>query len=170
MFEAALSEAGRTNPQLLNSAFFFAYGAAAEQAGQLDLAEQLLKRSIELDRSNAAQALNYLGYAWVDRNIRIDEAGGLIRKALEMEPDNPAFLDSLGWFHFRKGEYPEALRLLMRAAETIHPEDAVIYEHIGDVQSALGDTRAALEFWRKALHLDPGNAPLAEKIRKAESP
>jgi tetratricopeptide (TPR) repeat protein len=58
----------------------------------------------------------------------------------------------------------------MRAAETIHPEDAVIYEHIGDVQSALGDTRAALEFWRKALHLDPGNAPLAEKIRKAESP
>jgi tetratricopeptide (TPR) repeat protein len=169
MFEAAISEARRSNPQLLNGAFFFAYGAAAERADQLDLAAQLLQKSVELDPQNAAQSLNYLGYTWVDRNMRLDEARKLIDKALGLDPENPAFLDSLGWYHYRAGHFDEALPILLRAAERIEPEDAVIFEHIGDTYAALKQTAEAIAYWKKSATLDPKNTAVAEKLRKAEA-
>ena len=115
----------------------------------------MLKRSIELDPSKAAQAYNYLGYMWVDRNLNLDEAGSMIKKALEIEPDNGAFLDSLGWFYFKKGDLARALTELLHAADLFNPPDPVVFEHIGDTYRSLGNTPQALNYWQKSMNLDP---------------
>ncbi|MCX7869012.1 MAG: tetratricopeptide repeat protein, partial [Terrimicrobiaceae bacterium] len=154
-------------PQLLDAAFYFEFGAAAERAGSFDLAAELLERSIRMDPGNAAKARNYLGYMWADQNTNLEEAEKLIRQALEAEPENGAYLDSLGWVLYRKGRFEEALALLLQAAEKIEAPDPVVYDHIGDASQALGKKEEALLYWRKALALDPGNSSIAAKIEAA---
>jgi tetratricopeptide (TPR) repeat protein len=168
-FAEAFLEAQTRHEELLTPQFFFQYGAAAEQAGQLDKAAELLQRSISLDPANAAQARNYLGYMWADRGLHLPDALELLEKAVEAESDNGAFLDSLGWCLFKMGETERALRELLRAEEKIKPEDPVVKEHLGDTYQALGKTREALQAWQKALALDSQNPALAEKIRQASS-
>jgi tetratricopeptide (TPR) repeat protein len=169
IFEAALQDAKSNEEELLDGSFYFNYGATAEQAGLVEKAATLLKKSIELDPSKAAQAYNYLGYMWVDRNINLDEAGSMIKKALEIEPENGAYLDSLGWFYFKKGDFSRAITELLHAADLIEPPDPVVYEHIGDTYRSLGDGPQALTFWQRALSLDPQSQSLASKIDQAKS-
>jgi len=169
IFEAALQEAVASQEELIDANFYFNYGATAEQAGFVDKAASLLKKSIELEPSKAARAYNYLGYMWVDRNINLDEAGTLIKKALEMEPENGAYCDSLGWFYFKKGDFGHALTELMHAAEIIAPPDPVVFEHIGDTHRALGNIPQALAYWQKALNLDPQNQGIASKIEQSRA-
>jgi tetratricopeptide (TPR) repeat protein len=167
-FEDALHEAKVTNEEMLNAGFYFNYGAAAEQAGRLEKAAELLKRSIDLDPQNAHQACNYLGYMWVDRGQNLDEAGELIKRAVGMEPENGAYLDSLGWFYFKKGEPKKALAELLKAAQAIKPEDPTVLDHLGDTYLALGDTAQALASWQKALALEADNKKIAAKIENAK--
>jgi tetratricopeptide (TPR) repeat protein len=169
IFEAALQEAKSTEEELLDGSFYFNYGATAEQAGLVEKAATLLQKSIELDPSKAAQAYNYLGYMWVDRNINLDEAGSMIKKALDIEPENGAYLDSLGWFYFKKGDYGRALTELLHAADLINPPDPVVYEHIGDTYRSVGNSPQALNYWQKALTLDPQNQSLTSKIDQAKA-
>ena len=105
---------------------------------------------------------------WVDRGERLDEAGELIQRAVQMSPDNGAYLDSLGWFYFKKGENKKALTELLKAAQNTKPDDATVFEHIGDTYQALKDTANALVFWQKAATLDPENKKLGEKIDSAK--
>ena len=163
-FAEATAQAESNHEELLNYSFYFQYGAAAEQAGLLEKAAELLKQSIELDPNNSAQAYNYLGYMWADRGEHLDEAGEMIKKALEMVPENPSFLDSLGWYHFKKAEYDQALKQLLRAAETIKEEDAVVFDHIADTYQAMGKTAEALQYWQKAVVLSSDDKEQAGKI------
>jgi tetratricopeptide (TPR) repeat protein len=169
VFEAALQEAQSREEELLDGSFYFNYGATAEQAGLVDKAAALLERSIELDPSKAAQAYNYLGFMWVDRNMNLDEAGVMIKKALDIDPENGAYLDSLGWYYYRKGDFARALTELLHAADLINPPDPVVYEHIGDTYKSLGNTALALTYWQKGLTLDPQSQSLATKIDQAKS-
>jgi tetratricopeptide (TPR) repeat protein len=169
VFEAALQEAKSSQQELIDGNFYFNYGATAEQAGLVDKAASLLKKSIELDPSKAARAYNYIGYMWVDRNLNLDEAGAYIKKALEVEPDNGAYCDSLGWFYFKKGDFTRALTELTHAAELITPPDPVVYEHIGDTHRALGNIPLALTYWQKSLALDPQNQGVATKIDQSKA-
>jgi tetratricopeptide (TPR) repeat protein len=169
IFEAALQDAKSNEEELLDGSFYFNYGATAEQAGLVEKAATLLKKSIELDPSKAAQAYNYLGFMWVDRNMNLDEAGLMIKKALEIEPENGAYLDSLGWFYFKKGDFTRAITELLHAADLLTPPDPVVYEHIGDTYRSLGDSSQALTFWQKALNLDPQNQSLTSKIDQGKS-
>lgn len=163
-FAEAQADAENSQEEMLNAAFYFRYGAAAEQAGLMEKAAELLREAIRLDPSNAAQAYNYLGYMWTEREMNLDEAGEMIKKALEMDPDNGAYIDSLGWFYYKKGELDKALKELLRAAEVIKPEDAVVFDHIGDVYQKLGKTGEALNYWQKALALEDENGKIAAKI------
>lgn len=166
-FAQAKTDAESRNEELLNAAFYFTYGAAAEQAGKLEKAAELLKQSIELD-PNSAQAYNYLGYMWADRGERLEEAGNLIKKAVELDPENGAYLDSLGWFYFKRGENEKALKELLRAQENILREDkrddAVVLDHIGDTYSKLGKIPEALSYWQKAIAMEQEDKALAAKI------
>lgn len=168
VFAEAQAEAEQSHEEMLTAQFYFQYGAVAEQAGLHEKAAELLKRSIELDPANAAQAYNYLGYMWVDRGERLDEAGEMIKKAVAMDSDNGAFIDSLGWFYFKKGDYERAVKELLRAAEIIKPEDAVVFDHVGDAYQALGRTGDALTYWQKALVLEQDNKKIADKIDAAK--
>jgi tetratricopeptide (TPR) repeat protein len=165
-FEEALHEAQlEEDDDFVNAKFYFNYGMAAEQAGLYDKAADLLRKSIALDPENSAEAYNYLGYMWADHNMNLDEAETMIRRALQSEPDNASYLDSLGWVEFRKGQFDRALDNLLRAAKTAQREDPVVFEHIGDTYLKLNRSREALEAWQKALALDPKNKNLADKIQ-----
>jgi tetratricopeptide (TPR) repeat protein len=167
IFEQAIQEAASGETEMLDAQFYFTYGEAAEQAGQVDKAAEMLKKSIELDPPSAAEAYNYIGFMWVDRGLKLDEAAGYIKKALQMDPDNPAYIDSLGWYYFKKGQYPQAVELLKKAAKLIQPEDPIVDEHLGDAYSAENDTAGALTWWQKALALDKDNKGIAVKIAGA---
>jgi tetratricopeptide (TPR) repeat protein len=165
-FEEALHEAQLDeDDDFVNAKFYFNYGAAAEQAGLYDKAADLLRKSIALDPENSAESCNYLGYMWADHNMNLDEAELMIRRALQNEPKNASYLDSLGWVEFRKGKFDQALNDLLRAAKTAEREDPVVFEHIGDTYLKLNRSREALEAWQKALALDPKNKNLADKIQ-----
>jgi len=165
-FAEAEQLAKSRNPGELNGFFYFAYGVAAEQAGQTERAAELLAKSIQLDPSNAANAYNYLGYMWAEKGERLDEALQLITQALTMEPENPAFIDSLGWCYYQLGRYEEALVHLQKAVDTLEPEDSVVFEHLGDAHMALGNKAAAEEAWQRAIAIEPRNAVLIQRIRK----
>lgn len=165
-FEEALHEAQlEEDDDFVNAKFYFNYGMAAEQAGLYDKAADLMRKSIALDPENSAEASNYLGYMWADHNMNLDEAESMIRRALQSEPNNASYLDSLGWVEFRKGQFDRALDNLLRAAKTAEREDPVVFEHIGDTYLKLNRTQEALEAWQKALSLDPKNKNLADKIQ-----
>jgi len=163
-FELILVEAGNSRPELLNGDFYFSYGVSAEQAGRFAKAAEALKKSIELDPENAARACNYLGYMWADRNENLEEAEAMIRRAVEAEPESGAYLDSLGWVHFKKGLCQQALKELLHAAELLKADDATVFDHIGDSLEKLGKTAEAVAYWQKAHLLDAGNKSIAEKL------
>ncbi len=139
--------------EFLNANFYFQYGAAAEQSGLLDQAEDLFKESIKQDPKNGAQAYNYLGYMWAERGLKLDEAAEMIEKALALDPRNGAYLDSLGWVYFKKGDYAKALEELRAACDNMKPEDATVFDHLGDAYEKSGDIQEALRCWEKALAL-----------------
>ena len=168
-FERTLVEASISSPEILDAAFFISYGSAAEKAGDTVKAAELLKRAIALDPLNSAEACNYLGYMWADRNENLAEAERLILQAIHLDPSNGAYMDSLGWVWLRQGKFSKALTELMRAAEAMKKPDPVVFEHIGDAHEKLGRTADALHYWQKALQLETNNAALTEKIDRNAS-
>ena len=113
--------------------------AALEQLGRVEESVSLFSRLVETD-PNDATAANYLGYMWADRDENLDEALELIVKAVTLDPENVAYLDSLGWVHFRLGELDEAERWLRRAIDFGGDMgDGTIICHLGEVLLAAGE-------------------------------
>jgi tetratricopeptide (TPR) repeat protein len=170
-FAKAEQEFIKDKSEALDASFYLTFGAAAERAGLVEQAASLLKKSISLDPENAAEALNYLGFMWVDRDMNLDEAGVLIRKALGLRPNYPAYLDSLGWWYYRKGDLVGAARELKRALDRIRREDASeVYDHLGEVMLKSGRYEDAVNAWEAALELDPSLEAIRAKIQAARKP
>jgi tetratricopeptide (TPR) repeat protein len=119
---------------------------------KLDLLERDLRR-ILIEHPDHVDALNALGYTLADRTDRFDAALALIERALQLRPDDPAILDSMGWVLYRKGRLEEAEGYLRRALE--QGFDAEIAAHLGEVLWALGRREEAREVWGHALDEDP---------------
>jgi len=164
MFEEALNEAQNAEADFLKPRFYVEYGAAAQEAGLYDKAAELFHKAIAMDPANAAEPYNYLGYMWAEQNSHLDEAEDAIKRALQLDPENGAYLDSMAWVEYRQGKYDQALENLKRAIENLPREDAVVFEHLGDVYLKLNRVSQALESWQKAKTLDPSNKDLAVKI------
>ncbi|MBF0460093.1 MAG: tetratricopeptide repeat protein [Magnetococcales bacterium] len=111
-----------------------------------------------------ANALNYLGYTWVEHNEHLGEALALLEKALLLSPGDGFITDSVGWALFRLHRLDEAA-LRMREAVRLEPKDPTINEHLGDVLHAMGKTDEAVGIWKKSLELDPTNEKLQKKIQ-----
>ncbi len=120
-----------------------------------------LKKALEL-KPDYSEALNYLGYLYVEEGRNLDEAGTMIRKALEIEPDNGAYVDSLGWFYFKKGKIKEAIKELEKAGSLIL--DPVIYDHLGDAYFKINDLEKAKINWQKSLELDNTQDKIKKKV------
>ena len=168
-FEEALNEAQLSNDEVLNARFYFDYGAASDQAGLYDKAADLMRKSISLDPANSAEAYNYVAFMWAEHNMHLDEAEDMVGRALQFDPNNGAYLDTLGWVQYRKGKFEEALTQLLRAAENLTRPDPVVLEHIGDTYAKLNRNPQALEFWQKAVALSPENKSLVDKIEKTQT-
>jgi tetratricopeptide (TPR) repeat protein len=168
-FEEALHEAEADGVEIANARFYFDYGATAEQAGLYDKAADLFRKSIATDPANAADAYNYLAYMWTEHNTRLDEAEQMIKLALQADPNNGAYIDTLGWLEFRQGKFDQALSDLLRAAQKLTRDDPVVLEHIGDAYAKLNKSAQALDAWQKALNLVPQNKKLADKIDNAKT-
>ncbi|MGI9242422.1 MAG: tetratricopeptide repeat protein [Verrucomicrobiales bacterium] len=159
-FRTAEFQAEAELPDFLDEGFSFQYAMSAERAGDFDRAEDLFTKAIELVPEDAqeqkAKSLNYLGYMWLEREMNIDEAGEMIQQANELIPDNGAYLDSLGWFFYLKGEFDQAIEHLLRAEELMSEEpDSVIYEHLAQSYLAKGDREEASRYIERALELEP---------------
>ncbi len=139
----------------------FYLGVAYGDLKEFELSEKSLRRAIELN-PDYAQALNYLGYTFIDHNRNFREAERLIKRALKIEPNNGAYLDSLGWLYYKKGRLKEAKVLLEKAAE-IYP-DPVIFDHLGDLFFRMKDVNKALFNWGKSLKLKSPQDDVKKKI------
>jgi len=116
----------------------------------------VLQQLLAID-PNFAPALNYLGYMWAEAGENLERALLLVQQAVDIEPDNGAFIDSLGWAHFQLGQYEEARGFLERAASLVG-DDPVVYEHLGDLYVVLGRLEQAREVYERALDLEADNA------------
>lgn len=128
-------------------------GISYERTKQWEKAEADFLRVLELEPENA-DALNYLGYTWVDRGENLEKAFDMIRKAVALEPGSGAIIDSLGWAHYKLGEYEEA-KIQLEKAVTLSPSSATIVDHLGDLYWRLGRYREAGYQWERALIYDP---------------
>jgi len=129
----------------------FVQAASLERLQRFDEAEEVFLAILEADPSDA-NAANYLGYLWADREVRLDEALDLINRAVELDPENPAYLDSLGWVHYRLGSTEEAVFWLRRAIE-FNDDDGTLLAHLGEALLANGEIEEASRYLRLALGL-----------------
>lgn len=132
----------------------FLLGSIYEREKKYDLAEQEFKKVLSTDPLNAAAA-NYLGYMLADRGVRLEESVKYIQEALKLEPNNGAYLDSLGWAYFKMHRLDQAENQLEKAARLI-TTDPTIHEHLGHIYLELGKKREAQEVWERALKEWPG--------------
>lgn len=146
------------NPDLL-----YDFALLAEKMGKVDVMETQL-REVMAQAPDNHHAYNALGYSLAERNVRLQEAYGLIAKALEMAPDDPFIMDSMGWIHYRMGNLNEAEKFLRRAYGM--RKDAEIGIHLGEVLWQKGDKSAAQALWRDARAKDPQNEALRETLAR----
>ena len=149
----------------------FARASSREASGNWTGAEAdaLAALAVEPDR---AEVQNFLGYGWVNRGEKVKEGMDLIRKAVASRPDQGYIVDSLGWAHFRLGEYEAAVENLERAAE-LSPSDSDIVDHLGDAYWRAGRHAEASFEWRRALELKPQpqrETALREKLDRGLPP
>ncbi|MFW6011301.1 MAG: tetratricopeptide repeat protein [Desulfosalsimonas sp.] len=150
-----------------NTELHYEMGVLYDRMGDTDAAIDKMKLVIEMDPENA-DAYNYLGYTYADQDIRLDEAEALVRKALEIDPDNGFILDSMGWVYYRKGDYERAEDYIERALDRVS-DDPVILEHMGDVSLKLNDTRKALDYYRRAIEKTDSKEDRQKLQNKIES-
>ena len=136
---------------------YFMRGAMFERQKNYTAAEAEFRKALESNPNNAA-VLNYLGYMLADRNVRLPEARDLIQRAVDREPGNGAYLDSLGWVYFRLNQLPEAEEQLRKALDSM-AKDPTVHEHLGDVYAQQGKLREAIGQYQHALNQWQASAP-----------
>jgi tetratricopeptide (TPR) repeat protein len=142
----------------------FDLATCRDRLGDFAGAEQAVRDVLAREPENAT-ALNFLGYLFADHNQNLEEAVGLIQRALALDPDNGAYLDSLGWAFYRLGRLQEARVQLERAIQ-VSGGDPVIHEHLGDVYKDLQLNQLAKDQYRKSLSSDPPNSRVRAKLSR----
>ena len=151
-----------SKPEKANWIVFYFRGICYERSKQWAKAEGDLTKALELF-PDQPHVLNYLGYSWIDQGIKLDEGMEMIKKAVQQRPDDGYIVDSLGWAHYRLGNYEEATKQLERAIE-LKPEDPTINDHLGDAYWRVGRVLEAKFQWAHARDLKPD----AEELPKIE--
>jgi tetratricopeptide (TPR) repeat protein len=127
-------------------------GIVYEEQGKGDLAMSMWQANITVDPGHA-DSNNAIAYHWAEAGENLPTALAYVKKALESDPESAPFLDTLGWIHYKMGNYEDAARELQKAADKL--DDPVILDHLGDALLRLDKTESALEAWKSALENDP---------------
>jgi tetratricopeptide (TPR) repeat protein len=157
--EHAYKTVASLNPADAEAHFYLA--TIYDERKEFAAVEQELKTAIQL-KEDYAEALNYLGYWYTERNENLAQAHELLKKAVSLDPENGAYLDSLGWLYFKQGKFAQSIELLEKAAVKL--EDSVIYHHLGDAYVKARNSQKAKEFFLKALTIEPGNEEIKKKM------
>lgn len=174
----SLSKDGGLNE---DAAFYFRYASANERAGHFEDAVALFQKTLRLLKNQnpsdrdperydefLASVQNYLAYMWIERGENLEEAGKLALSAYQLDSENGAIADTVGWFHFQNKNYPMALVELKKAEKLIEEADPVIFDHIGQTLQKLNENEFAANYYKKALSLDPDNAEIKARLDKVK--
>ncbi len=141
-----------------------ALSAAYDEVRDHQKAEQLYIRMLKI-RPELPVVLNNYAYHLATRNLRLADALTMAEKALQAEPDNGAYLDTVGWIHFQRGEYEKAVEYIEKSLKQ-RPDSAEVMEHLGDAYEKMGQSGKAMQLWQSALDRDASRADLAQKIKR----
>ena len=150
---------------------FYDRGVSYERSGEWAKSEVDLEHALEL-KPDQALVLNYLGYSWIDKGEKLDQGLKMIEKAVELRPTDGYIVDSLGWAHYRMGDYAGAVQYLERAVELV-PDDSTINDHLGDAYWRTGRKIEARYQWRRALQFGPEQSdipPIEGKLAHGLAP
>ena len=168
-FKEAVDAYGRAialidTPQPAQWVLYYTRGIANERAGDWKAGEADFREALKL-QPDQPLVLNYLGYSMVEKKENLDEALGMIEKAVRGQPEDGYITDSLGWVYYRLGRYQDAVQPMLRAVE-LTPDDPVINDHLGDVLWKVGRKREADFQWRRALSFGPAPDLDMDRIRR----
>jgi len=159
-----LTDALRKSPK--DETLLFALGSAYQRQGETDKAITEMQQVLAVNPDNAS-ALNFIGYTLAESGKHLDRAEKLIRRALELQPDSGAFMDSLGWIYFRRGQYVQAIGALESAVE--RDPDPMILEHLGDAYRSSSKKAQAADVYRRALDALKAAPELQESPGQAQN-
>jgi len=154
-------------PQRENWTLFYFRGICYERSNQWPKAEADFKKALELNPDQPL-VLNYLGYSWVDKGLNLEEAFKMLRRAVELQPNDGYIVDSLGWAHYKLGQYQEAAQTLEKAIN-LKPADPVLNDHLGDAYWRVNRRTEAHFQWNHARDMSPDPEDLPAILKKIES-
>ncbi|MBN2366347.1 MAG: tetratricopeptide repeat protein [Calditrichaeota bacterium] len=125
--------------------------------------DSLYAIALKNDPENALILNNY-SYSLAQQGLQLEKALQMVNRALELDPENGAYLDTKGWIYYKMGNYRESLEFIQKALDS-REESAEVLEHMGDVYFKLNNTEMAKKYWKQALEKDPNNEELARKIQ-----
>jgi len=157
-----LNKACNANPEWV--AAITALAGAYDEMEEYASSDSLYQKALKLEPDNALVLNNY-GYSLSLRGIRLQEAQEMVTRALETDPENGAYLDSMGWIYFTMGDYEKALEYIKRA-HALSMESVEVATHLGDVYEKLGMKEKAIEVWQEALKLDDDNQELLIRLKR----
>ncbi|WP_193161344.1 tetratricopeptide repeat protein [Microbulbifer hainanensis] len=137
-----------------------------DQMGNTAAFESGMRKLLDRDPDNAT-ILNALGYKLIEDNSRLEEAQQLIGKALQLRPDDPAIIDSMGWVQYRLGNHGEAVKYLQKALEEL--PDHEIAAHLGEVLWMQGNRERAMQVWQRGLKLNPQSKIIPAAMKRLQS-
>ncbi len=146
-----------------NSDAHFWLGYVYEEQGNRRYAIKEWEKTLHID-PDYVDALNALGYTYAEEGIHLDRAEKLIKRALGMRPGIAAYLDSLGWVYFKKGNFLEAKKYIKKAADK--SQDPIILEHLGQIYYELGELKKAEEVWKKVIKIKPDSEQIKKRLEK----
>ena len=153
-------------PQQRHWSILYFRGIALERTDNWRRAEADFLKALEFEPEQP-YVMNYLAYSWVEKKTNLERAKVMLARAVELRPDDGYIVDSLGWVHYRVGEYEKAVKHLERAVE-LRPVDPVINDHLGDAYWRVGREAEARFQWRRALSFDPEDDQISTIESKLE--
>ncbi len=162
LYSEAIAHAG--TPAAADWSLFYFRGITYERTKEWPKAEADFKKALELS-ADQPLVLNYLGYSWIDMGQNLDEAMGMIKKAVDLRPNDGYVVDSLGWAYYRLGQYDKAVESLERAIG-LRPDDPVINDHLGDAYWQVGRTLEAQFQWRHSRDFGAEGDELEQVLKK----
>jgi len=152
------------NQSNLYAKILYRRGGSYERIGNYKKADEDLLNSLNIN-SNDPYVMNYLGYSWLERNIKIKEAFILLEKANKKKKDDPYITDSIGWAYYLTGNFNKAEKFL-RKAVLLMPDDPIVNDHYGDILWKLNRKIEARYFWKSVLKLEETEEEMINKIKQ----